>query len=292
MYICVDMENEIIQKLRDIGLNQVEAEVYFLLLSEEPMTAYKVGKLLKKPTANIYKAVEVLFNKGAIIIEEGKNKLCKAVDPEEFIATQQHEFATKIKQVANALTNIKPQVAEEKTYSLDSVYLAVEKAKRMINEAKEIIVVDAFPLSLDAVLPELKSAIKRGVTVLVQCYSEITIKGADVFITQDYDDVISYWKSQQLNVVVDGSESLIALFDKSMSTVFHATWSTNLYLSCVTHAGRVYEQTIHKLMAVPDSPNKLQEIEKILKSQKFMRHANVPGLRALFERHMSNIKTP
>ena len=286
------MKNEIIQKLRDIGLNQLEAEVYSLLLSEEPMTAYKVGRLLKKPTANIYKAVEVLFNKGAVIIEEGKNKLCKAVAPKEFIATQQHEFATKIKQAANALTNIKPQVAEEKTYSLDSVNLAIEKAKRMINKAKEIIVVDAFPLSLDAMLPELKSAIKKGVTVLVQCYSEITIKGADVFITQDYNDVISYWQSQQLNLVVDGSESLIALFDKTMTMVYHATWSTNLYLSCITHAGRVCEQTIHKLMAVPDSANKLQEIENILNTQKFMRHTNVPGLRTLFEQHMSNIKTP
>ena len=286
------MENEIIQKLRDIGLNQLEAEVYYLLLSEQPMTAYKVGKLLKKPTANIYKAVEVLFNKGAVIIEEGKNKLCKAIDPQEFIATQQHEFASKIKQAANALNNIKPQAAEEKTYSLDSVNLAVEKAKRMIKEAKEIIVIDAFPLALDAVLPELKSAIKRGIKVMIQCYSEITIKGADLFITQDYDDVISYWQSQQLNVVADSRESLIALFDKTMTMVYHATWSTNLYLSCITHAGRVYEQTIHRLMAVPDSPNKLQEIEKILKAQKFMRHTNVPGLQALFERHMSNTATP
>lgn len=162
----------------------------------------------------------------------------------------------------------------------------------MISEAKEVIVVDAFPLALDAILPQLKSAIKRGVTVLVQCYNEITIKGADVFITQDYDDVISYWQSQQLIVVADGSESLVALFDKTMTIVYHATWSTNLYLSCVTHAGRVYEQTIHRLMAVPDSPNKLQEIEKILKAQKFMRHANVPGLRGLFKRHMTDIKTP
>lgn len=286
------MENEIIQKLRDIGLNQLEAEVYYLLLTEEPMTAYKVGKLLKKPAANIYKAVEVLFSKGAVIIKEGKNKRCKAVAPEEFIAAQQHEFAAKIKQAANALANIKPQASEEKTYSLDSVNLAVEKAKRMISEAKEIVVIDAFPLALDAVLPGIKSAIKRGVKVMVQCYnSDITIKGADVFVTRDYDEVISYWQSQQLNVVADGSESLIALFDKTMTTVYHATWSTNLYLSCITHAGRVCEQTIHKLMAVPDSPNKLQEIERILNTQQFMRHTNVPGLRGLFERHMANTKT-
>ena len=280
------MQHEIIQKLRDIGLNQLEAEVYYLLLSEQPMTAYKVGKLLKKPTANIYKAVEVLFQKGAVIIEEGKNKLCKAVDPEEFISTQQHEFATKIKQAAHVLTHIKPQLKEEKTYAIDSVDLAVEKAKRMIEQAKEIIVVDAFPMALSSVMLELEAAIDKGVKVMVQCYSDTTIKGADVFITKNYQEVLAYWQSEQLNVVVDGSESLIALFDKNMTTVHHATWSTNLYLSCVTHAGRICEQTVHRLLAVTDSPNKLQEIEKILSSQEFLRHTQVPGLRALFERHM------
>jgi len=285
------MENEVIQRLREIGLNQLEAEVYHLLLIENPMTAYKVGKLLKKPTANIYKAVEVLFNKGAVIIEEGKNKLCKAVDPEEFLAIQQTQFAMKAKQVSDALAGIQPLAEEEKTYSIDSVGLAVEKAKKMIAEAKVIIVVDAFPLALEAIIGHLKSSIKRGIKVVVQSYSDIVIEGADVFITQNYDEVISYWQSQQLNVVVDGHETLIALFDKAMSNIYHATWSTNVYLSCVVHAGRICEQTVHKLMAVPYSGNKLKEIEGILNGQKFLRNSNIPGVQILFERYLMNKKS-
>lgn len=285
------MKKEAIEKLRDIGLNQLEAEVYYLLLSESSMTAYKVGKLLKKPTANIYKAVEVLFNKGAIIIEEGKNKLCKAIDPEEFIAIQERQFAAKAKQVSNALANIKPRTEEEKTYSLDSVSLALEKTKRMIDEAKVIVVVDAFPLALDALIEHLNSAVKRGIKVVVQSYSEVVIDGADIFITQNPDEVISYWQSQQLNVVVDGHESLIALFDKTLSNVYHATWSTNVYLSCIMHAGRLCEQTIHKLMAVPDSGNKLVEIEAILKAHQFISNSGVPGVQTLFERYLMEEKS-
>lgn len=280
------MENEAIQKLRDIGLNQLEAEVYYLLLREHPMTAYKVGKLLKKPTANIYKAVEVLYSKGAIIIEEGKNKLCKAVNPKEFIALQESQFALKAEQASQALSNLKPQVEEEKTYSLDSVGLALEKAKQMIAGAQVVIVIDAFPLALDYVIEPLQKAVERGIKVIVQSYSPVSIAGADILTTPNHDEVISYWQSQQLNLISDGKESLVSLFDQSMSRVFHATWSTNVYLSCILHAGRVCEQSIHKLLAVPDSDSKLREIEEILQEQSFFRNSEVPGVQALFERHM------
>lgn len=285
------MKKEAIDKLTEIGLNQLEAEVYYLLLREKPMTAYKAGKLLKKPTANVYKAVDVLYNKGAVIIEEGQNKLCKAVDPEEFLAIQENQFSVKTREASKLLSNIKPKVEAEKTYSLDSVDLALEKARKMIDTAVEIVVVDAFPLALEAIIKNVKSAVERGVEVVVQAYNEIEIEGADLFVPKNSNEVVSYWHSQQLNVVVDGNASLVALFDKDLSDVYHATWSENVYLSCIIHAGRICEQTIHKLMAVSDSEEKLLEIEEILKAQRFLSNSNVPGIQTLFERHMSGEKS-
>ncbi len=279
------MESDIIHKLKALGLNQLEAEVYHLLLREQPMTAYKVGKLLKKPTANIYKAIEVLAKDGAVMIEEGKNKLCKAVEPKEFITLLQRKFDNKAKEAAEALSQIKPGVEEEKTYSLESVDLALEKAIKMINAGKTIIVVDAFPVALEEIVEPIRKAIKRGVKVVIQSYQEIEIDGAEINITQNHNEVISYWQSQQLNVVVDGRESLVALFDQTLTNIFHATWSTNVYLSCILHAGRLCEQTLHKLMAVPDSEHKLKSIEEILEGQKFLRNSEVPGVQTLFQRH-------
>lgn len=279
------MEKEAIQKLRNIGLNQLEAEVYLLLLGEQSLTAYKIAKLLKKPSANIYKAVEVLLGKGAVIGEEGSKKLYRAIAPEEFLAMQERAFTVKAKEAAEALSNIQTKGEEEKTYSLDSVDLALEKTKRMIEQASVVVVVDAFPLALESVLPSLNDAVQRGIKVIVQSYSEIEISGAEVFVTQNYDQVLSYWESEQLNIVVDGRECLVGLFDRSLTKVFHATWSTNVYLSCILHAGRLCEQTIHKLLAVPDSEDKLAAMESILANQKFFRNSTVPGVQMLFERY-------
>ncbi|MCK5171620.1 MAG: hypothetical protein KAQ75_17205, partial [Bacteroidales bacterium] len=74
-----------IEILIDIGFNRLEAEVYMHLLTHPPSTAYKIGKLINKPTANVYKAIDALSKKGAVLIEDNKNKLCKAVNPDEFL---------------------------------------------------------------------------------------------------------------------------------------------------------------------------------------------------------------
>ena len=62
-------KDKIFESLKQLGLNNLEAEVYIHLLTNYPMTAYKVGKGINKPTANVYKAIESLSKKGAVIID-------------------------------------------------------------------------------------------------------------------------------------------------------------------------------------------------------------------------------
>ena len=63
-----------------LGFNALRSEVYVALLKTDPQTAYRTGKLIGRPTANVYKAVEVLLSRGAVTIEEGFDKqVCHAV---------------------------------------------------------------------------------------------------------------------------------------------------------------------------------------------------------------------
>lgn len=78
-------QEKCIALLRDLGLNQLEAEIYTFLLPNEPMTAYRVGKAIGRPTANVYKSIENLARFGAVLVEEGTNRVCRAVPVEEFI---------------------------------------------------------------------------------------------------------------------------------------------------------------------------------------------------------------
>ena len=67
------------QALTDLGFKPVEAEVYLFLLAESPASGYRVSQALGRPAAQVYKAVEALQQKGAVIAEEGKTQQCRAV---------------------------------------------------------------------------------------------------------------------------------------------------------------------------------------------------------------------
>ena len=99
-------QNKSIESLKNLGLNQLEAEVYLHLLTNEQMTAYKVGKSINKPTANVYKAIDALANKGAVLIESNKSKYCKAVAPDEFLNHYKKDLLRKTKETELLLKNL------------------------------------------------------------------------------------------------------------------------------------------------------------------------------------------
>ena len=83
----MNQNKKAIELLHSLGLNRLEAEVYtFLLEQPEPVTAYRAGRALGRPTANVYKAIEALARKGAVVIDEGSTRLCRPSPPSDSIS--------------------------------------------------------------------------------------------------------------------------------------------------------------------------------------------------------------
>ncbi len=286
------MKQNEIESLSRIGLNQLEAEVYTLLLPQEPMTAYRIGKLLGKPTANVYKAIDSLESKGAVIVEEGNNRICRAVPISEFLKHLEQDFLKKTKQAARSLSHLKVKRYDERIYKLQSISHIFSRCTRMLDRCKAIAVIDAFPKPLEAIQGALLKAIKRGVEIFVQAYEPVDIPGARLVIPPQSDLVLKYWSSQQLNVVTDGKEHILALFDQGLSEIYHATWSRNLYLSCILHAGLMHEHNIHRIRAVQESKKMPEKVREILSKQKFFHNSNIPGQKELFSRYSVSKEPP
>lgn len=267
--------------LFEMGFNRLEADVYLFLLTDKPATAYGIGKGIGKPSANVYKAIASLASKGAVIIEDNKSKICRAVEPNEFVAQYQKNILSKTESAKKLLANLKPQPNDERSYSIDSVSLVFERFEQMMNRCTTIAVVDAFPLTLERVVKPIKEAIKRGVSLHIEAYKPIVIEGADISLTPFGDKALNHWQSQQLNLVIDGEEHLIALLDNDLNKVKQATWSSNTYLSCMLHAGFMREQTLMKIMAAANEPNYAEQVKAILEKQKFFYNSNIPGFNKL-----------
>lgn len=277
------METDSQSLLMQLGFNPLESEVYTTLLTAEPMTAYKIGKRLGKPTANVYKAIEALTRKGAVIIEEGKHRMCHPVPVRELMSTMQKNFIEKSNEAASALEHLQPASSEEKTYQLESVSLTFEKARAMLQRCSSVAIIDIFPEPFEKLRDDIESAIDRGVEVVLQVYAPTEMKGAHIVIPSLSQQALAAWKSQQLNLVCDGREHIIALFNKGLTDVFQATWSNNTYLSCMLHAGFRREHTLHQIM---DCTN-IAQVKDILSHEQWFYNSNVPGLREIQRRHVN-----
>jgi sugar-specific transcriptional regulator TrmB len=271
-----------ITQLKSLGFNALEAEVYLYLLKNRAATAYKVGKDLNKPTANVYKSIDSLSDKGAVMIENNKNKICRAVKSDEFLRHYKRSFINKTEELAISLNELEVDDYDENTYTIASIPLVFEKFKNMLEKSKVIAVIDAFPDALDLVIPDILKAIKKGVEVYIQIYKPVDIPGADIAMAKIAKKTLSHWQSQQLNLIIDGEEYLIALMNNKMDKVIQATWSNNYYMACTLHAGRMHEQTIIKLTDKIGSENFVMDVEALLSKQKYFINSNIPGFNKLF----------
>ncbi len=278
------MEMDVSTILLSLGLNQLEAEIYPLLLMHGPLTGYRIGQLLGKPTANVYKALEALARKGAVLIEEGDSRICRAVAPDEFLGQLKSYFQYSINRAATVLPQLKSAPLDERIYQLQSVSLVFERCKMMLAQCTTLAVLDIFPHAVELLKEEITSAVQRGVEVFLQVYQPIEIKGANVVIAFDREAVLSYWHSEQLNIVTDGREVLLALMNPELTTIHQALWSQSLYLSCMMHTGFMKEHTVNRLLALQNRKNVSDEMHEILSQQKFFHTSDVPGLQDLFRR--------
>jgi sugar-specific transcriptional regulator TrmB len=274
----------LISELNEIGFNNLEAEVYIFLLTHPPATAYKIGKQINKPTANVYKAIDSLTVKGAVIVEENKNKICMAVNAEEFLNLYERNIIKKTHSTKQLLKKLSNDYEDQNSYSIESVSLVFERFITMMDKCTTIAVIDAFPKALNNVLDSIKKAIDRGVNVYIEAYNPIKIKGANVIFPEIGEKALKHWESQQLNLIIDGNEHLIALIDNNLEKVIQATWSNNTYMSCILHAGRMHEFSIMKILEAKDKPDFTNEVKLILEKQKYFFNSDIPGFNKLFNK--------
>src|SRR5258706_4266129 len=109
------------QIFSDLGFNSLEAEVYVALLKHGPQTAYMLGRLLTRHTANVYKAADALASAGAIESEEGDIAVCRAIPMKSLSRQLQKSYLLKLDKAREQLGEIKKEETGEGIFKLQSV---------------------------------------------------------------------------------------------------------------------------------------------------------------------------
>ena len=228
---------ECVRALVELGFTGLEAEVYTTLAQHPlPMTGYRVAQLTGKPAANVYKAVESLQGKGAVIVEDGASRVVHAVPAEEVLGLLERTFSESRERAAAALAELQSVEADDRVYQLRSREQVLERCRRMLGRAAHVVLLDAFPAPLEELRAEAERAAARGVVVAVKAYEPVSLSEAEVFVHPEGKAVMARWPGQWVNVVADGREHLLALLTRDGRDVQQAVWSESTYLSWVYHS--------------------------------------------------------
>lgn len=229
------------ETLAALGFTETEARVYCELLRGGPATGYRLAQAVGKAPANTYQALSSLAQKGAVFVDDGDARTHRAAPPEELLAALKRGFDTRREDAQAALAGLGAPAADDRIYQLRTPAQVYERARAMIEAAREVVLFDAFPGPLAALTPELTAASARGVIVAGLTY------GADTplpFITADSHGaglIGERWPGQQLSLVADASEHLIVLLSPDGDRVKHGVWSDSTYLACIKHSGLAAE---------------------------------------------------
>ena len=227
--------NDYTRPLQALGFTEIEALVYGYLVENSPATGYRISHAIGKQPPNTYKAIATLEEKGAIIVEVGDKKLCRAIPPLELLNNLEQRFRQHRQEASSALEALSRQSPDSGIYHLKTVDQVIQRSKAMLKRAQGIVLCELFPGPFALLRDSLRESAARGVRVACKVYNDEQLPGVNTYQLAEREQALDIWPGQQISVIVDSEEYLIGLISRDMTSVHEAVWSNSTFLSCIHH---------------------------------------------------------
>lgn len=236
------------ESLELLGLTQLEALAYAYLVANPSSTGYRVSRGIGKPTANVYRALESLGRKGAVLQDRTATPAFRALAPEDLLARLEDQFKQRKAQAAHELASLQPDEGDERVYSLKSFDQVLARSRILLASARRVTFVDAAHDLAAMLVTEIQDARHRGVRVLlrsrpVPLFAEPT---PDRAVAAHADTLIDVAPAPgthpSLRVVTDAREVLLTWFTLEGGRVREALWTRSPFVAHAIHEALASER--------------------------------------------------
>jgi sugar-specific transcriptional regulator TrmB len=188
-----------IEQLQQIGLNKYEAEAYYTLLAEGPLTGYELGKRSQVPLSKSYEVLERLTQKGLALVQPG--------DPPRYIAEDHMRFLGRVRQTMTmTLDNLAGSLALIRRSHLGDEFWVLRGHQRILARVRAM-VIDAQQ-TICLYLPPAYDAELADVLVIARGKGCHILQAPTTHQSQDDDDLIM--------LLVDDREALAGTLTPAM----------------------------------------------------------------------------
>jgi sugar-specific transcriptional regulator TrmB len=281
----MNLSTKCIETIVNLGFTELEARIYICLIQCSPATGYKVAKEIGTTHASIYKALESLENKGAVMVDHAETRLCRAVPYEELFDKLEHSFQKRRHEAVDRLKGLPLSDDDGRIYQLKNVDQVYAKCRAMIRSAEEVLTLDVFPDPLALIKESVSEAASRGVKVLIQVYQPSKVEGAEVIQHRRGEHVLKRWPVHWIGLTCDGKTSLYATIEPDGASVHQALWTASTVISFALFSYAYSEFQLATVGAALDACRTVEEVKKKFYDW-YERHSlDVPGYRSLIERY-------
>ena len=271
-----------IAELRGLGLSLLESAIYLHLLRHPRSTGYRVARELGKAAANVYAALESLRKKGAVVLEQGGNRTYRALPAASLERVFEERFRERTSRLVGVLGEWQGAGDDSGIYHLGEPEQVHAQALAMLARARTVVIGDLFPSPLARLQPALEAAAARGVSVAVQGYAPAALREVEVVIGPRGRAVLARWPGQWLQLVVDGSEALVALLSTDGDRVVHSTWTTSPHLAWTAHSALTGDLIATRLIAALEAGESTTALKALARRlQRRLRSPDAEGYRRL-----------
>lgn len=199
---------KIIDRLVEMGFLKTEAIIYVTLLKLGRSNGYKLAKELELSKSTIYQTLENMYKNGYILMIPNNSREYEAKSPEVLFEELEKRYFKNSISLKKDLSKVTNNKQEEYFYKLEGE----ENIKKALigiieNSKREIYINTNFDLS--EVREELKSAIERGVRIIVFCFNKLDNMGLKIEIYNKSDKKETFEKSNRIMLVSDLNKGLI-----------------------------------------------------------------------------------
>lgn len=218
--------------LRKFDYSENEAKVYITLLQNGAQNGYEVSKNSGVPRSRVYNILEKLVNKGIVVTSpQDKVVTYKAEPVERMIEIIKTGVASGIQELSEESKKFTLQEADDQMWHLDNYYGILSKAKEMIQQAQNELLIQIWEEELTPDLEALLLEKEKNLKVVVVLYDEH--KNYTTSLKQIYKhgfegdslhDVGSRW----MTIVADNQEMMYATIQNPSSARASYTRSSGM----------------------------------------------------------------
>ena len=232
--------DEIIEKLKEIGLNEYQSKVYVALLKKFPATGYEVSKLANIPQSRTYDTLKNLETLHIVIPSNTKPVTYTPIKPKELTKRYKRKIDSTINFLEKKLTDLKEDSYTEPVLTITGNIKIYDKLTEIIKNARDNIFVALWAQDFKYLEQHLLDAYNRGLDIKIVKYDKFICNFGTVFEHSTISMLDHYKNDKFIFLTADNSEGIFGVTNPVKNTQPKVTWTKNTEIVFLIKAFSVF----------------------------------------------------